>query len=576
MSNEVSTRISEPIPSRTSQLRKSVGTVRDHENLSFFSELLTSIQSTQESSLSPTAQLDDYARAERSTDSQNRTDPSSDPIESDRDDEERDPVESEQNDQGYTDYQNCIPSECYAPKPSLDHKAEDHSTHLRLNQDDASKVGEHVDADSEAEKATEGAVLAATGPDPGATTARKAIKKTDDDREQGSIADAKSLHDKNEFKLNRDSKNADALEKDRTAADITPSNPAVAPNKGRNLSANERRRSTSANAESSNAIQEGTHEASANIESTEGTKVNGQGRSRRSQSRAGRGQESTQSDEKGNESANQNLSSVSTALAAVHESMDNPDVALTATTPLDATTSFLSSLSSGLVDTTTVSSSIEGPPSSETEKKLATDSKEARSITSVNAPTSSVEVEAPSASSESRSIENTRAPSSTGSGRSTSISPYQETKLVQRVLRGFEQIGESGGQVRLRLHPPELGALQMTIRIESGQMFAKLEVENAVAREALLNNVQVLKDRLADQGMQVESFEVQINSDTSGSGGNTNLAEQDRSDSQSRWDTTNSRYAMMNSNRLSAVDPNAERESPGRWVRNHGSLDLTV
>jgi len=158
---------------------------------------------------------------------------------------------------------------------------------------------------------------------------------------------------------------------------------------------------------------------------------------------------------------------------------------------------------------------------------------------------------------------------------STAISPYQEGKLVQRVLRGLEQLSDGGGQVRLRLHPPELGSLQMSLRIEAGQVFAKLEVESTVARDALLNNVQTLRDRLAEQGMRVGSFEVEVSTDSSGLGTGGNPRRDGSSGSESRWENATSRFAMQNSNRLQSESANADSPSPS-WVRTHGSFDQRV
>lgn len=99
---------------------------------------------------------------------------------------------------------------------------------------------------------------------------------------------------------------------------------------------------------------------------------------------------------------------------------------------------------------------------------------------------------------------------STSSSGGSSITPRQEIRLVQRVLRGFEQLGNGDGQVKLRLHPPQLGSLQMTVRIDGSQVTAKLEVENALAQDALNANLPKLKEKLAEQGLYIEKFEVQI------------------------------------------------------------------
>ncbi len=163
------------------------------------------------------------------------------------------------------------------------------------------------------------------------------------------------------------------------------------------------------------------------------------------------------------------------------------------------------------------------------------------------------------------------------SNSGTQISAYQEGKLVQRVLRGVEQLANGGGQVRLRLHPAELGSLQISLKVEAGQVSAKLEVENATARDALLNNVQTLKDRLAEQGIKVASFEVDVSTDSSGSGtANSSFQGDGRSNGQAYRDNAESRFALQNNTRRTDDTNPPARTQPAAWTRNTGSLDLTV
>jgi len=157
----------------------------------------------------------------------------------------------------------------------------------------------------------------------------------------------------------------------------------------------------------------------------------------------------------------------------------------------------------------------------------------------------------------------------------TSLSRYQETKLVQRVLRGIEQLSNGGGQVRLRLHPQELGTLQMTLRIEGSQMSAKLEVENSTAKEALLQNLQGLKDRLADQGMKVERFEVTVASQSNSFGADAGLANGNQ-DRRSWEQQSTSRYATQNNNMISTERNVASTEPARTWSRTNGALDVKV
>jgi flagellar hook-length control protein FliK len=277
-----------------------------------------------------------------------------------------------------------------------------------------------------------------------------------------------------------------------------------------------------------------------------------------------------------------------------HESYVDPKLELpqaTATTPIESNFSASTVSDSSLQSSTTVPTSatpVIVQPIAISSSGAATVSSSKSSVESIVGVNASGAASGPQTG-----VSNTTVSSSVaspgradqGPGRSevartnsgTQISPYQEGKLVQRVLRGIEQLANGGGQVRLRLHPPELGALQMSLRMEGGQVFAKLEVENTTARDALLNNVQTLKDRMADQGMKVAAFEVEVSTDSAGSGmGSSNSQADGGSGNQSRWENSSSRFVQQSSNRLPTEPAPTERKPNASWSRNNGSLDLTV
>ncbi|MHC4404890.1 MAG: flagellar hook-length control protein FliK [Planctomycetota bacterium] len=89
-------------------------------------------------------------------------------------------------------------------------------------------------------------------------------------------------------------------------------------------------------------------------------------------------------------------------------------------------------------------------------------------------------------------------------------------RFVQRVARAFEALGERGGSVRLRLYPPELGSLRIEVSVRGGTMTARLEVESAAARTALLDNLPALRERLAEQDVKVGRFDVDLFDGSSG------------------------------------------------------------
>jgi flagellar hook-length control protein FliK len=84
------------------------------------------------------------------------------------------------------------------------------------------------------------------------------------------------------------------------------------------------------------------------------------------------------------------------------------------------------------------------------------------------------------------------------------------TRLLSRVARAFAAAQERDGEVRLRLSPPELGALRLDIRIQDGALVANLQTETDAARVAILENLPALRERLAEQGVRIERFDVDL------------------------------------------------------------------
>lgn len=91
------------------------------------------------------------------------------------------------------------------------------------------------------------------------------------------------------------------------------------------------------------------------------------------------------------------------------------------------------------------------------------------------------------------------------------------TRFVHRVARAFEAAQQRDGEVRLRLSPPELGSVKISMTVQDGVMVAKLETETTTAQALINDNLQALRDRLQEQGIRVERFDVDLmNSSTGG------------------------------------------------------------
>ncbi len=123
-----------------------------------------------------------------------------------------------------------------------------------------------------------------------------------------------------------------------------------------------------------------------------------------------------------------------------------------------------------------------------------------------------------SGNSDSQSNFSTRGESTQGS-KTGSTQPSQKadgpgqvdrTRFVQRVARAFQTMGDRSGTVRLRLSPPELGSLRLEISVRNGMMTANVEAETPAARNLLLDNLPALRERLAQQDIKVEQFNVDL------------------------------------------------------------------
>ena len=92
----------------------------------------------------------------------------------------------------------------------------------------------------------------------------------------------------------------------------------------------------------------------------------------------------------------------------------------------------------------------------------------------------------------------------------SAVDQRQKIRLIQRVARGFERLSAEGGNIRLRLHPPELGSLAMNVRVEGKTLSAEITTETVQAKQALMDNLPKLKQQLADNGLTIERFEVRV------------------------------------------------------------------
>ncbi|MCC6424113.1 MAG: flagellar hook-length control protein FliK [Phycisphaerales bacterium] len=71
------------------------------------------------------------------------------------------------------------------------------------------------------------------------------------------------------------------------------------------------------------------------------------------------------------------------------------------------------------------------------------------------------------------------------------------------------EIAGSNGTMHIRLDPPELGALQVTVRMRDGIMSASFETSNDEATKLLSHSLTQLKQVLESQGVSIDKLHVQ-------------------------------------------------------------------
>jgi flagellar hook-length control protein FliK len=106
------------------------------------------------------------------------------------------------------------------------------------------------------------------------------------------------------------------------------------------------------------------------------------------------------------------------------------------------------------------------------------------------------------------------------------VSTLDRARFVQRVTRAFQSAHARDGVIQLRLSPPELGSLRIAISTHQGVVSAKVEADTAAARNVILDNLPALRERLAEQQIRLEKFDVDVRRDGDQDTGNWNA--QDR------------------------------------------------
>jgi flagellar hook-length control protein FliK len=105
--------------------------------------------------------------------------------------------------------------------------------------------------------------------------------------------------------------------------------------------------------------------------------------------------------------------------------------------------------------------------------------------------------------------------------------PVSQEQIIQQVQEKLarHEVRPGGGEVRLKLHPEELGELTINLRMEDQRLRVEIVAENRTVKEALLQNLDTLRDTLSRQNISMERFDV-------ATGGNSHQAFRDERQAQ--------------------------------------------
>lgn len=82
--------------------------------------------------------------------------------------------------------------------------------------------------------------------------------------------------------------------------------------------------------------------------------------------------------------------------------------------------------------------------------------------------------------------------------------------VLDQVTSGVLASHRGGHEVRLRLNPPELGALLIDVAVKDGVLTARLETTQAGTQQLLSDNLAQLREALTQQGLVVEKIDVSL------------------------------------------------------------------
>ncbi len=129
----------------------------------------------------------------------------------------------------------------------------------------------------------------------------------------------------------------------------------------------------------------------------------------------------------------------------------------------------------------------------------------------------------PGRTGESKTADNTSTPvlvtnqaelRTTGESRMATRSPDAKNPLGEHIINQVrEKLDARGhasdnGQITLKLHPDDLGELKINMRMEDQHLKIEITTQNPSVKEALMQNLDTLKETLSRQNIAMDRFDV--------------------------------------------------------------------
>lgn len=163
----------------------------------------------------------------------------------------------------------------------------------------------------------------------------------------------------------------------------------------------------------------------------------------------------------------------------------------------------------------------------------------------------------------------TEASGTTNEPQGPELTTVDRARFVRRVGGAIRSAQSRDGNIQLRLSPPELGTLRIQIAVKEGVVTAHLETDNTAARTLLLDNLPALRERLAEQEIRIEKFDVDVGRDDERQADHPEA--EDRENKQSRFRRDKQAETKRTAEAV-APDTSSQTPHPGTL----GELDVRI